>query len=128
MKGGAQKVAWSLKQGLQKRGFKTTMFVKNKMSNDPDVSIITDTVLDSNTSYKNKGFLFYDIKSTFTLPSKKDFITSDIIHYHNLHGDYFNPFALPSLTESKSSIWTLHDMQCMTGHCAYAFDCDKWQM
>ena len=77
MKGGAQKVTWSLKQGLQQRGFKTTMFVKNKMSNDPDVSIITDTFADRKKFYKNKGFLYYDTKSTFTLPSKKEFVTSD---------------------------------------------------
>ncbi|MCK4786759.1 MAG: FkbM family methyltransferase, partial [Desulfobacteraceae bacterium] len=126
-KGGAAKVAWMLKEGLKARGLGTQMFVGQKLSNDPDVKIITDSILDSNTYYKEQGFLYYDINSTFKLSSQKEFLESDAVHYHNLHGNYFNPFALSALTESKPSVWTLHDMQSMTGHCAYSFDCEKWQ-
>ena len=126
-KGGAAKVAWVLKEGLKARGLGTQMFVGQKLSNDPDVKIITDSILDSNTYYKEQGFLYYDINSTFKLSSQKEFLESDVVHYHNLHGNYFNPFALSALTESKPSVWTLHDMQSMTGHCAYSFDCEKWQ-
>lgn len=126
-KGGAAKVAWVLKEGLKARGLGTQMFVGQKLSNDPDVKIITDSILDSNTYYKEQGFLYYDINSTFKLSSQKEFLESDVAHLHNLHGNYFNPFALSALTESKPSVWTLHDMQSMTGHCAYSFDCEKWQ-
>jgi len=126
-KGGAAKVAWMLKEGLKARGLGTQMFVGQKFSNDPDVKIITDSILDSNTYYKEQGFLYYDINSTFKLSFQKEFLESDVAHLHNLHGNYFNPFALSALTESKPSIWTLHDMQSMTGHCAYSFDCEKWQ-
>ena len=127
LKGGAQKVAWALKQGLKQREFQTKMFVGQKFSNDPDVKIITDAIADSSKHYTDQGYMYYDINSTFELVSQSEFIGCDVVHYHNLHGNYFNPFALPGLTESKPSVWTLHDMQGMTGHCAYAFDCDKWQ-
>ncbi|TET69782.1 MAG: glycosyltransferase, partial [Candidatus Aminicenantes bacterium] len=126
-KGGAAKVAWMLKEGLKARGLGTQMFVGQKLSNDPDIKIITDPIQDSNTYYKEQGFLSYDINSTFTLSSQKELLESDVAHFHNLHGNYFNPFALSVLTNSKPSVWTLHDMQSMTGHCAYAFDCEKWQ-
>lgn len=53
--------------------------------------------------------------------------SSDVVHLHNLHGDYFNPFTLAGLSHYRPTVWTLHDMQALTGHCAHAFDCDRWQ-
>ena len=126
-KGGAAKVAWMLNESLKQRGRQVKMFVKSKCSNDPDVEEITDSIQDSGRYYTDQGYLYYDINSTFQLVSQPDFMTSDVVHYHNLHGDYFNPFALSTLTKNKPSVWTLHDMQSMTGHCAYSFDCEKWQ-
>jgi glycosyltransferase involved in cell wall biosynthesis len=128
IKGGAQKVAWVLKQRVKQRGFPTKMFVGKKFSNDPDVEIITDAIQDGGTHYTDQGYMYYDVNSTFDLVSQTEFMRCDVVHYHNLHGNYFNPFALSTLAKSKPSVWTLHDMHSMTGHCAYAFDCDKWQI
>ena len=55
-----------------------------------------------------------------------NFKSSNILHLHNLHGEYFSAFALPELTSIKHTVWTLHDMQAFTGHCAHSYDCDKW--
>lgn len=55
----------------------------------------------------------------------------DIIHLHNLHGNYINLrllFAFLKKNDSKV-IWTLHDCWSFTGHCPY-FDmtgCEKWK-
>lgn len=54
----------------------------------------------------------------------------DIIHLHNLHGNYLNyPLLLEFLCDYDSKIvWTLHDCWPFTGHCAY-FDrigCMQW--
>lgn len=125
-RGGAAKVAWMLKQGLKKKGIRSEMFVKVKSSEDNDVHIITNPALDSGDLHRKKGLLYYDIKSTFQLARNENFTSADILHFHNLHGDYFNPFALAELTKIKPSVWTLHDMQSITGHCAHALDCDKW--
>jgi len=126
-KGGAARVAWMLKEQLKARGHQTKMFVGQKISGDPDVIKITNPVIDNSNQYRRRGFLDYDIKSTFALAQDDELTSADILHFHNLHGSYFNPFAMPELTRIKPSVWTLHDMQGITGHCAYAFDCKKWQ-
>ena len=75
---------------------------------------------------KTSGLLdFYNLAS-FDIVHNKAFNDADVIHLHNLHGAYFSPFLLPKLTSLKPTIWTLHDEQAYTGHCAYAFECDKW--
>ncbi len=51
----------------------------------------------------------------------------DVIHAHNLHGDYFDLRALATLSRRVPVIWTLHDTWAMTGHCAYFIDCTRWE-
>jgi glycosyltransferase involved in cell wall biosynthesis len=51
----------------------------------------------------------------------------DVIHCHNLHGDYFDLRALTKLSNNIPVILTLHDMWLLTGHCAYSIDCDRWR-
>lgn len=51
----------------------------------------------------------------------------DVIHAHNLHGDYFDLRALATLSRQVPLVWTLHDTWAMTGHCAYFIDCPRWE-
>lgn len=53
---------------------------------------------------------------------------ADVVHYHNLHGGFFNYRALPVLTTAKPSVWTLHDMWGITGHCTHSFECERWRI
>jgi FkbM family methyltransferase len=126
-RGGAAKVAWMLKEGLAANGFQTKMFVRDKFSDDADVLKISSSGLDRAKELERQGLLYYDIKSTLLLAHNRDFTGCDVFHFHNLHGGYFNPFALAGLSRLKPSVWTLHDMQAITGHCAHSFDCNKWQ-
>ncbi len=55
----------------------------------------------------------------------------DIIHLHNLHGNYLNLKQLFKYIKKHKvrTIWTLHDCWSFTGYCPY-FDmvsCDKWK-
>ena len=50
-----------------------------------------------------------------------------IVHLHNLHPDYFNLFALPSLAAAKPVVRTLHDKNSFTGHCGFTVGCDGWK-
>ena len=57
-------------------------------------------------------------------------IKPDVIHLHNLHGNFVNINILFNyLSTAKIPIvWTMHDCWAFTGHCAY-FDyvnCNKW--
>lgn len=58
----------------------------------------------------------------------KCFRNSDIVHYHLIQNNYFNIAALPFLSHTKPSVWTLHDMWPLTGHCVYSFDCERWRI
>ena len=51
----------------------------------------------------------------------------DIIHFHNLHGNYFDLRYLPVLSNSKPVVITLHDEWLFTGHCAYTMGCERWR-
>ncbi len=51
----------------------------------------------------------------------------DVLHGHNLQGDYFDLRALIELSARLPTILTLHDMWLLTGHCAYSVGCDRWQ-
>lgn len=55
----------------------------------------------------------------------------DIIHLHNLHGDYINIEVLfEYLAEAdKPVVWTMHDCWAITGHCAHfeSVNCDRWR-
>jgi glycosyltransferase involved in cell wall biosynthesis len=51
----------------------------------------------------------------------------DIVHGHNLQGDYFDLRALIAISARVPTMLTLHDMWLLTGHCAYALGCDRWK-
>jgi glycosyltransferase involved in cell wall biosynthesis len=63
----------------------------------------------------------------YFLPRNPFFRQASIVNLHNLHGEYFSYLALPRLTHIKPTVWTLHDMWSFTGHCAYSYECQKWQ-
>jgi glycosyltransferase involved in cell wall biosynthesis len=50
----------------------------------------------------------------------------DIVHCHNLHGNYFDLRVLPSLSAKVPTVLTLHDAWLTTGHCAHSFACERW--
>ncbi len=51
----------------------------------------------------------------------------DILHLHNLHGEFFDLRALPWLTHRVPTVITLHDAWMLSGHCAHSFDCGRWE-
>jgi glycosyltransferase involved in cell wall biosynthesis len=51
---------------------------------------------------------------------------ADVLHLHNLHGDYFDLRALPLFGRQMPVIVTLHDAWLLSGHCAHSFDCERW--
>ncbi len=52
----------------------------------------------------------------------------DIIHFHNLHGGYFDLRLLPIFSNKIPTVITLHDAWPLSGHCAHAFDCERWKL
>ncbi len=73
------------------------------------------------------GFNYINHIGSFDIPKHPFYQSADILNFHNLHTGYFNYLAIPSLTENKPAVFTLHDMWSFTGHCAYSYDCTRWK-
>jgi len=118
--GGAEKVAWRLarlQHGLGHSSKILAGFVR-------EISEFSFFFPRSNDNWLNfiseyNGLLYYGIQGSHRLVRDPIVATADIVHLHNLHGDYFNPFSLFLLSRFKPVVWTLHDMQAITGHCAH---------
>ncbi len=125
IRGGAAKVAYSIKQELEKNGHTTSMFVGQKYSSDPNVHILNDK---KSLSGKIRRKLAYwlandiDVFSSDHILNTQEFKKADIVHCHNLHSSYFNLGTLEKISALKPVIWTLHDMWPITAHCAHSFD------
>lgn len=128
--GGAARVAYSLKDTYKELGHSSRMLVGYKTGDWDDVLQIPigriQTIINHEiTNILSLQYLGY--LNSFNIKKNRDFLEADIINFHNLHGGYFNPLALPGLSKLKPSVWTLHDMWAITGRCAFSYGCNKWQ-
>lgn len=129
--GGAAIAAYRLHQGLLSQNVDSRFLVDIVSTNSDRVAKIPSrNRLDYQIRRITKNLGFNDLHLTTTRNIKKHsfYQEADILHLHNLHGEYFNYLSLPSLTKDKPAILTLHDMWGITGHCAYSFDCDRWKI
>jgi FkbM family methyltransferase len=126
--GGAAKSTWRLAEAQRQRGHHADLLVGFKKSNHPSVHRF-DPEPDQALTQRchEKGLLFYEFQGSHKLVDHPLVKNADVIHLQNLHGGYFNPFSIASLSSIKPVVWTLRDMQSITGHCAHAFDCNRWQ-
>lgn len=128
--GGAAIAVYRLHQGLLAQGIDSRFLVNLVNTSSSHVDTIPPRRhLDYQLLRITRPFGFNDIHltSTFDILKHPFYQEADLLHFHNLHGGYFNYLALPSLTQNKPSILTLHDMWAITGHCAYSFECDRWK-
>jgi glycosyltransferase involved in cell wall biosynthesis len=51
----------------------------------------------------------------------------DVVHCHNLHGQYFDLRVLPSLSRKVPVILSLHDAWLLSGGCSHSFHCERWK-
>ncbi len=132
-KGGTAKLAYDfLCKNLNKKGYNSSILTGiNYADPSENITELKATNLKLHKllhRYQKKAGIpdFYNLES-FNVPELEIFKNADLIHLHNLHGSYFSSFTLPYLTSLKPTLWTLHDEQAFTGHCAYSFDCSKWK-
>lgn len=126
--GGAAKVAWRLAEAQRAAGHDSKMLVGYKNSALEYVAefdLAPDAVM--REKFSTNGQLYYEFQGSHRLPQHRWVMDADILHLHNLHGGYFNPYSLIPLAKAKPMVWTLHDMQSITGHCAHSFECTRWQ-
>lgn len=131
--GGAEKVARQLFYGLQRDYKLHTFFIAGKTYEaDPPVYFIYN--------YRKTALrLFNRTRNLFTNNARKrdsfsrnkilSFIKKceiDVVHFHNIHGNYIGIEDISEISRCCKVVWTLHDMWLLTGHCAYAMHCNKW--
>lgn len=72
-----------------------------------------------------------NILNTLFLINKIEEMNPDIIHLHNMHGNYVNIRMLFRYLNRINIpiVWTLHDCWSMTGHCCHFVmcSCEKWK-
>ncbi|HAC64799.1 MAG TPA: glycosyl transferase [Cyanothece sp. UBA12306] len=129
--GGAAIASYRLHQGLLEQEVDSKMLVESKKTSSDRVAIINRLRSPENLMSRlawRLGLNNISVINSFNFPNHPLYQESEIINFHNLHGDYFNYLALATLTKNKSAVWTLHDMWSFTGHCAYSYDCDRWKI
>lgn len=130
--GGATIAAVRLAEGLRNQGHEVTWLVKElgQGSQIPsDTQVLEPALMDRALARITHGRLTISPlrRSTYRWRNIQIFQNADVIHWHNLHPDYVNYMALPSLSRSKPTVWTWHDMWPMTGHCGFSLDCSRWR-
>lgn len=100
-----------------------------------DGDVLFGNILLRNMSVKLAEFTgwheFFYLFGTFALLRQLKKLRPDLIHLHNLHGDYLNHALFLNYIKRHNIkvVWTLHDCWSFTGHCPY-FDmvnCNKWK-
>lgn len=86
----------------------------------------------ANLGELNRWFDWQRGYEDFNYPGSKRLLSSfesapDVVHLHNLHGNYFDLREIASISSRLPVFVTLHDEWLLTGHCAYTFDCAKWE-
>jgi len=131
--GGGAIVMYRLHNELRKAGVDSKIFCSQKTVDSPYTMEIPFSKVQRFIEFRLKKisewFGLNDIHAirSFGIKKNKFFYESDVIHFHGIHGDFFSYLALPLLTASKPAVFTLHDMWCMTGHCAVPYDCQRWK-
>jgi glycosyltransferase involved in cell wall biosynthesis len=86
-------------------------------------------------SYLAEPSRFLDARSgreDFHYPATKELLKlhplrPGILHAHVLHSGWFDLRELPALSQSLPTVVTMHDEWLVTGHCAYAMDCERFR-
>jgi glycosyltransferase involved in cell wall biosynthesis len=142
---GAGKAAYRLHKGLQALGVDSHMRVMCKGTTDSSVEELPSVVssrpkdwwrfLTSGWNARMAGYplrspdneLFSDFSSAVQWDLVgPGLLDADIINLHWVAG-LFDASIMPSVLKGKKIIWTLHDMNPMTGGCHYAEDCVQYR-
>ncbi len=137
-KGGAARMTYKLKTGLEKNGITTSMFVKHKSLPDKNIfevarpnmftkklgafsKKLTGRDIPAYLQYITRIALSDDMHffNNTNLLDSQEFKDADIIHCHNLHGNYFNLTSLQKISKMKPVVWTQEDMWPITPHEAW---------
>lgn len=131
--GGSARSASRVHAGLKRLGVSSRILVGWKSADaEADIGLIgahklwaLDRLVDKVTERLSLQYLCYP--SSMLLPRRRWVREADVVQLYNTHGNYFSHTVLPRLSRQRPVVWRLSDMWPFTGHCAYAFDCERWK-
>lgn len=145
IRGGAARSAYRLHQGLQRIGWASTMFVKEKTCSDPTIlrfnpprDLVTrlkgrarrEAIARDFAQYqasRPSGYeMFSDDRGLFPHAMVPQIPFCNVVNLHWVAGmlDYTSFF--PQMTRTTPVVWTLHDMNAFTGGCHYDHRCGRF--
>lgn len=89
-------------------------------------ALLADVALPAQGLAIRRGVDYFDYPAAWHPDDWAD--SADLVHLHNLHGEYFDVRALPMLTARYPTVLTLHDAWLLSGHCAHSFACERWRI
>jgi putative colanic acid biosynthesis glycosyltransferase len=132
--GSTGKIALSIHSYLLSKGFNSYFaygYGKCEVVNTFQISNWLDIRLHDKLSQLIGLQGYFSILATFRLLSKISDIKPDIIHLHNIHGNYINISMLLLYIKKHNIrvIYTLHDCWAFTGKCPHfvSVKCEKWK-
>lgn len=137
--GGAARAMYRLHRELKRQGHTSHILAGTHAKTEPDIFAIAEIIRGrcgllgriadalGRLAETHLGLPYTRFQTTKHVLSTDLFQQAEVVHFHNLHGGYFNYHLLPIFSSLKRIVWTLHDMWALTGHCAYAYDCQRWK-
>lgn len=126
IRGGAASAAWDLGQKLKQSGWTIKWLVRTKDSVSSDVESIQsplETFFNRLRSFVLSDDINYGVSSKIIDHSW--YRQANIVHFHNLHGNYLRLSLIADISREKPTIWTLHDMWAVTGKDPYLYPKSK---
>ena len=126
--GGAVLAMHSLHNGLQKAGIDSRILC-SRPTRSTSVAIPRAPLAERVLGHVTLRLGLNDVNcvGAFRIKQVPAFQEADVVHFHAMHGQFFSYLALPTLTAEKATVFTLHDMWALTGHCAVNYDCERWR-
>ena len=130
--GGAGREAYTLLKNVQDDDLRAKLYVKYSAVCDEDVIIMRTGLLRSKCQefldrfFVRRGYPDMFRFTTMELAGDPWIRRTDIFQLYNLHGEYFSLPSLPWIVKRRPVVWLMPDLWAVTGHCAYAYGCEKW--
>lgn len=128
--GGGAGSMYRLHSNLRKAGLDSHILCERKTINSPHIHIKSPpSRLESILQRFTSAIGLNDIHriSSWNLDKYSSYQDADVLNFHGLHSGFFSYLALPQITADKPTVITLRDMWCLTGHCAFSYDCKNWK-
>ncbi len=131
---GQQFNGYLLHRMVKRIGHNSAMAVLRKQSDEPDIYRLQrerERPFESLMTSIEKACSLYSILpiTASGLYHAPYYRKADILHLQLVHAmtSFFSLFNVPIMSRARPTIWTLHDLWLMTGHCVHPFECEGWR-